>query len=276
MAILTLKKQGQAKKNEKIIKNVVSISIARIKPNPHQPRKYFDRESLNSLAKSIGQVGILQPVLVRRMADESYQLVSGERRLKAARIAGLKRVPCIVLGLNERKSSLFAATENLQRKDVDLFDEAIGISKMIDVNGMTREDAAISLGISDSEVKERLSLLNLSDDEKSICKDLKLDKNQILSLSRVDKKELRLEALERLARGTISSSEIESIEKIVEGENQEKQRIRKNSAVLGNYGLFLKTINKAVEILNNAGGSAVIENIKADRQTMLVITVNNS
>ena len=214
MAILTLKKQGQAKKNEKIIKNVVSISIARIKPNPHQPRKYFDRESLNSLAKSIGQVGILQPVLVRRMADESYQLVSGERRLKAARIAGLKRVPCIVLGLNERKSSLFAATENLQRKDVDLFDEAIGISKMIDFYGMTREDAAISLGISDSEVKERLSLLNLSDDEKSICKDLKLDKNQILSLSRVDKKELRLEALERLARGTISSSEIESIEKI--------------------------------------------------------------
>ena len=254
----------------------MSISIARIKPNPHQPRKYFDRESLNSLAKSIGQVGILQPVLVRRMADESYQLVSGERRLKAARIAGLKRVPCIVLGLNERKSSLFAATENLQRKDVDLFDEAIGISKMIDFYGMTREDAAISLGISDSEVKERLSLLNLSDDEKSICKDLKLDKNQILSLSRVDKKELRLEALERLARGTISSSEIESIEKIVEGENQEKQRIRKNSAVLGNYGLFLKTINKAVEILNNAGGSAVIENIKADRQTMLVITVNNS
>lgn len=259
----------------KTTKNVSEIPITEIKLNPHRTRRYLDKQSLCSLAKSIGQVGMLQPVLVRRTADGEYQLISGERRLRAARLAGLKEIPCIVLGISERRSALFALAENIQRSQIDMFEEAESLSELIKFYGMTKEDAAIKLGISLAEIKDKLGLLGLSEEERRLSAQLKLDYSQTVLLSKV-KREFRLEALERYAQGVLTAEDFSNIEKILDNEEKERILRQKNSAVLGNKSLFFHTVDKAVEILNGAGGCAVVEKIKAKGQTMIMITVQDS
>lgn len=256
--------------------NVEKILVSRLSPNPYCARRSTDRKSLQALAKSISQVGVLQPVLVRKTAVNRYQIVSGERRVKAARIAGLREVPCIVLGINERKSALFTIAENLQRDDVGAFEEAEGIAKMCDFYGMTVDDAAIRLGLSGEEIRDKLCLLRLSEDERRLCEEMKLLKSQLVRVARIPVKALRKEAIERIARGELDGDKVEQIGEIVENEKREKKSLAKNSAVLGNKSLFFKTINRAVEILNGAGGCAVLENIRTDKQTMIMITVENT
>ena len=132
------------KDKDKVVNKVVEIEIDRILPNPYQPRRKFDDE-LTGLAESIKQNGILQPLTVRS-EDDYYILIAGERRLRAAKIAGLFVVPCIIIRMTERNSAVMALVENMQRKDLNYFDEAVAIDKLIDFYGMTQEDAAIKLG----------------------------------------------------------------------------------------------------------------------------------
>lgn len=265
-----------SRQTKQTTKQIVEIQTSKLLPNPYCARKITDRKSLQALAKSIGQVGVLQPVLVRKTAENRYQIVSGERRVKAARIAGLREVPCIVLGINERKSALFTIAENLQRDDIGVFEEAEGIAKMCDFYGMTIDDAAIRLGLSGGEIRDRLSLLKLSNDERRRCEEIKLDKQQLFKVAKIKDKSLRGVAIDKLSKGEIGEENIDKIEEIVENERREKNSFEKNSAVLGNKSLFFKTINRAVEILNGAGGCAVLENIRTDKQTMIMITVENA
>ena len=145
---------------EKIVNKVIQIEIDRIEPNPYQPRREFD--CLDELAESIRQNGILQPLTVRR-ENNSFQLVAGERRLRAAKLAGMTSVPCILVEMTGRNSAVMALIENIQRQDLSVFDEAEAIAKLIDYYGMTQEDAAIKLGKSHSTVANNLRLLKLSE-----------------------------------------------------------------------------------------------------------------
>lgn len=266
MAILPLKER------KKTTKNVEEISISRLLPNPYTARRRCDRRELGELAKSIGEVGVLQPVLVRKKDEKFFQIISGERRVKASKIAGLKEVPCIVLGVTDRRSALFSVVENLQRSDVGIFDEAEGIRKMSELYGMTEEDCAVKLGISREKVRDRLALLNLDSDERELCEELELGVEVSATLGRIADKKLRAVALERLAKGELDKEMVSQIGEIVKAENLKKA---KNCAVLGNKTLFFKTINRAVEILNGAGGNAKIEEISAEKETVLIISVKN-
>ena len=126
---------------EKPINRVVEVDIGEIRPNPHQPRSEFDIADIQSLADSILQNGILQPLTVRR-GEDRYELIAGERRLRAAKLAGLRAVPCIILDISSRNSAIMALVENIQRQDLSFFDEASAIEKLITYYGMTQEDAA--------------------------------------------------------------------------------------------------------------------------------------
>ena len=125
---------------------VLELQIANIRPNPYQPRRAFDEESLRELASSIQHHGILQPLTVRPAGDGRWELVAGERRLRAARLAGLSEVPCIVMALDEEQSGMLALVENLQRRDLDFIEEAEGLARLMRLYGLSQEQAAMRVG----------------------------------------------------------------------------------------------------------------------------------
>ena len=141
---------------------VVFLPVRAIRPNPSQPRKVFQPEPLQELADSIARHGILQPLSVRRIPG-GYELIAGERRLRAAQIAGLSEVPCIVMQMDARESGMAAMVENLQRQDLDFIEEALGIRHLLEEYQMSQEQAARLLGKSQSAVANKLRLLRHSD-----------------------------------------------------------------------------------------------------------------
>lgn len=152
---------------EKLINKVVEIDINMIIPNPNQPRKDFQDTEISALAESIMQNGILQPLSVRR-CGESFELIAGERRLRAAKMCGFTVVPCIVHEISDRNSAILALVENIQRQDLSFFDEAAAIEKLITYYGMTQEDAAAKLGKAQSTIANKLRLLRLTPEERNL------------------------------------------------------------------------------------------------------------
>ena len=142
-------------------RRVLYLSVDAIRANPDQPRKYFEPEALRELAESIGRYGILQPLTVRR-GEDGYELIAGERRLRAAKLAGLREVPCLAVRSDEEESALLSLIENLQRQDLHYMEEAAAIAKLIAVYGLSQEQAAERLGKSQSAVANKLRLLRLS------------------------------------------------------------------------------------------------------------------
>ena len=142
---------------------IIYLGIHEIHPNPVQPRKSFDDQSLEELCRSIESFGILNPLTVR-LRNGKYELVAGERRLRAAKLAGLKELPCILLDVNLEDSGLIALVENLQRKDLDFLEEAEGLSRLISMFGLSQEEAARRIGKSQSAVANKLRLLKLPPD----------------------------------------------------------------------------------------------------------------
>ena len=142
-------------------RRVLYLSVDAIRANPDQPRKYFEPEALRELAESIGRYGILQPLTVRR-GEDGYELIAGERRLRAAKLAGLRKVPCLAVRSDEEESALLSLIENLQRQDLHYMEEAAAIAKLIAVYGLSQEQAAERLGKSQSAVANKLRLLRLS------------------------------------------------------------------------------------------------------------------
>ena len=147
--------------NEKPAGKVVEVDIDRIYPNPNQPRRKFTEEDLKELAASIKTNGLIQPIIVRRL-DIGYELVAGERRLRAARLCGMTMIACIIVETTERGSAIMALTENMQRKDLNFFEEAEAISVMIELFGYTQEDVAVRLGNSQSSVANKIRLLKFT------------------------------------------------------------------------------------------------------------------
>jgi ParB family chromosome partitioning protein len=138
------------------------LPLSRIAPDPNQPRKQFDQESLQSLADSIRELGVLSPITVYKM-DGQYRIIAGERRWRAAGLAGLNEIPCVVRHWDEEKKQLAALVENLQRCDLDVFEEAAGIRDLIDKTGLSQAEVAKKIGKSPSCVANKLRLLGLSD-----------------------------------------------------------------------------------------------------------------
>ena len=140
---------------------VVSLRLTEIVPNREQPRKQFDEEGISELAASIAQHGLLQPLTVRPLADGTYQLVAGERRWRASRLAGLDEVPVIVREMNDREAAEIALIENLQREDLNPMEEAVGLSTLMETYGLTQEETARAVNKSRPAVANALRLLNL-------------------------------------------------------------------------------------------------------------------
>lgn len=142
-------------------KPVAYLPVDAIRPNPYQPRRHFDQKALEELAESIKSYGVLQPISVRRQTASIYELVAGERRLRASKLAGLETVPVIVTDFDESDSALVALLENLQREDLSYMEEAQGYAHLINQHRLTQEEVAAKVGKNQSTIANKLRILKL-------------------------------------------------------------------------------------------------------------------
>lgn len=185
---------------------------SQIVPNRDQPRKDFDAEALKELSDSIKEHGLIQPLLVRPLDDGSYQIVAGERRWRASRMAGLEKIPVVIKDLSDDETMQLALIENLQREDLNPVEEALGYKKLMDTLGLTQEQAAAKVGKSRPAVANALRLLALDSDETEALKNGEISSGHARALLSLPKGELRRQALE-LAKNGASVRDIEGIAK---------------------------------------------------------------
>lgn len=198
---------------EEINSSVNKLRIMEIEPNHDQPRKDFDEKALSELAESIEQHGVLQPLVVRPLTNGGYQLVAGERRWRAARIAGLTEVPVVIKELTDEEVIEIAMIENLQREDLNPLEEALGYRYMMDELRITQEQAAEKVGKSRPAVANALRLLKLPDEVREMVKNNLLSPGHARALLGFDNDELIIQTAKRIVKEDLSVREVESLVK---------------------------------------------------------------
>ena len=252
------------------------LNPARICPNPSQPRRYFDDEALISLADSIRQYGMIQPLTVRRMSDENtpfgglYELIAGERRLRAARMLSMPYVPCIIIDADKEESAKLALVENLQRHDLNFFEEADAIGKLCEVYGIKQHEAAAMLSVSQSYIANKLRLLRLGEEERGTVLNGNLTERHVRAALRAEDPAIRKKILQTAAlRGyNVKQTEQYALELITDGKQAETCETK---FVIKDIRIFLNTIDKAVGIVRRAG--IPIEESRSDGDGMIELKI---
>ncbi|MBR5869122.1 MAG: ParB/RepB/Spo0J family partition protein [Clostridia bacterium] len=249
------------------------IAQERIFSSRNQPRKLFDEGSLDELAKSIDALGLLQPITVRKIGGR-YEIVAGERRYRACLRAGLQEIPCIVVEADHRRAELLALTENLQRRDLDCFEVAAGLGRMIEEYGLTQEDCARRLGKSHSAIANKLRLLKL---DKKIVAEIRrhgLTERHARALLRLSSQTEMKYAIARMASEGLSVSQTEALVDAMLEVVKRKQVTpaeRHRVYVVKDIRLFFNSVTKAVDTMRLAGIMAEME--RSEETDNLVLTV---
>lgn len=252
---------------------ISEIPIIKIRPNKSQPRHVFNEDELAALSRSISENGVLQPITVRRISATEYELIAGERRLRASVLAGLKKIPCIVIKCSDKESAVFALLENLQRSDLGFFEEARGISKLIRRFGITQEEAARKLGKSQSTIANKLRLLKLTYEEQEWILNAGLTERHARALLRIDDKDVRREALSKIISDKLNTQQTDSLVSIML-KTLEQPVIRQkgiSKVVIKDVRIFVNTINKAIDTMRLAGIDA--QSNKTDNESFIEYTI---
>lgn len=244
---------------------VVFLPAKAITPNPDQPRRVFQPEALQELAESIRVHGVLQPLSVRRVGTV-YQLIAGERRLRAAIRAGLTEVPCILMQMDDRESALTALVENIQRQDLSYIEQARGISLLMTKHRLSQEQAAAVLGMSQSAVANKLRILRHSPQVLQAITQAALTERHARALLRLPAEEQKLQAIGHISRQGMGVARAEQyIEQLLRGREEKQGR--------ANLGAFLSNLDQSLARIRQGGICAVSERRETDRQIVLTITI---
>lgn len=254
---------------------IVYLRTGDIYPNPVQPRKQFDSGALEELSLSIKNYGILNPLTVRCRGGR-YELVAGERRLRAAKLAGLDEVPCIMLDVNMEDASLIALIENLQRRDLDFIEEATGISQLIRMFGMSQEEAARRLGKSQSAVANKLRLLRLPSDVLDALRANGLTERHGRALLRLPDANAQRAALQYIIENglTVAATD-EYIELLLTEPAEEQQDTAepKRTFVLKDVRIFLNSLSKSLDLMKQGGIDAGMKREETEDSLILTISI---
>ena len=274
-----MKKRGRAAAGA-----FLNISVEMIKSSPVQPRKYFSPEGIDELAGSISRYGILQPLTVRQRGGQ-YELVAGERRLRAAKQAGLSEVPCMVMKVNMEESSIIALVENLQRRDLDFIEEADGIAQLIKLFGMSQEEAAKRLGKSQSSVANKLRVLKLPEDVLEELRSARLSERHARSLLRLKSADMQRLALRCIIAEGLNVAAAETyIDRLISEPEEEilyppslqepeKRHGKKTLFVMKDVRLFMNTISRSLDIMKQGGIDVGMEKEETDAEVILKISI---
>jgi len=247
---------------------VLYLPVTAIRKNPQQPRRAFDPEELRSLAESIVLYGILQPLTVRQ-TESGWELVAGERRLRAARLAGLREVPCLPVAADDETSGMLAMIENLQRRDLSFWEEARGLRSLMMGYGLSQEQAARRLGKSQSAVANKLRLLRHSEEALEAMEKHGLTERHARALLRVESPEQVLALIDRIAREDWS---VARLEEFLDREKKPKPpEIRWKSGMMKDVRLFLGSVDHALSAIRSAGFDAKSQREETDTEIVLTI-----
>ena len=236
---------------------LTKLPVSKIQPNPSQPRKLFREEELRSLAQSIQENGLLQPVTVRKEGGV-YFLVAGERRLRACKIAGLREIPAIVTDCPPEDSAVLALLENLQRRDLHIFEQANALINLLREWQITQEEAARRLGMSQSALANKIRLLKLSPEEQAEILEHDLTERHARALLRIDDMSLRQKVLRAVIEKKLNVAQTEELINLTLQRKEPRKRARR-TFVAKDIRLFINTIDHAVDAMKTAGIEAQAE-----------------
>lgn len=250
---------------------VFYLPVSQIMPNVDQPRRDFDQAALSELAESICRCGILQPLSVRRKKG-GYELIAGERRLRAAKLAGFREVPCLVLGAEEEESAYLALIENLQRRDLNFMEEATAIAKLIEKYDLSQEMAAEKIGKSQSAVANKLRLLRLSPECVQQLLEHGLTERHGRALLRLESEEERMTALRTIVEKQMNVAKTEEyIDKLLEKKHIIPQK--KPNFIIKDVRLFLNSISHSVDVMRRSGVDAKSTREESEEEITLTIHI---
>ena len=249
---------------------IVLLDVEEIAPNPCQPRQNFDREGLYELADSIRRYGVLSPLSVRCRQGQ-YELVAGERRLRASKLAGLREVPCILLDVDSAQSGAIALVENLQRRDLDFVEQAQGIARLIQLFGLSQEECARRLGKSQSAIANKLRLLKLPGDVLAGLVEAGLTERHGRALLRLSEENMQRQALAMMIEKSMTVAAAETyVESLLEPELPPDSRSR---FVMKDVRVFLNSLHHSVALMRRGGVDAEVSRQESDGELVVTIRI---
>lgn len=249
---------GEGNSMKSIQPEVKYIPIGSIKPNPYQPRKDFNKKSLEELSQSIKAFGLIQPISVRKLQNENYELIAGERRLRASELARLERIPAIIVEYRDKDSAMLALIENLQREDLNFVEEAEGYHNLIDDHGFTQQELAEKIGKSQSTIANKLRILKLSEDIKKDLIEFNLTERHGRALLKLPDDDLRREVLNKVIKNELNVSKTEELVKDILDDLTNEEVIEQKQNIKGMIStrIYLNTIKKAYKAIKESGIAA--------------------
>lgn len=245
------------------------IPFSKLMVNPAQPRTKFEDEQLESLAKSIAANGLLQPVVVRDVGGGKFQLIAGERRCRACMLLGYTQISAIVKNCTLQESAVLALIENLQRQDLDLFEQAEGISRLIGYWGITQEEASVRLGMAQSTLANKLRLLRLSPAVQQLLQEYSLTERHARALLRLPDEQAQQKAAKTIAQKSMNAAQTdEYISALI---NNKKMKKPTRLFICKDVRLFINTIDKAVKTMEQAG--LAVKAAKQDQGDYIEMTI---
>ena len=243
-----------------------------ILPNPNQPRVRFDYNELEGLAVSVRTNGMLQPINVRKRNDGKYELISGERRLRAARMVGMTKLPCVVMDVSDEQSALFAIIENVQRQNLDFFEEAVAIERLMTEYGLSQEEISKKLGKAQSTLSNKLRLLRLPEDLRDKISYAGLTERHARALLSLPDNSTRGRVLDIIIERHLTVSESERL--INDVLRRKKAKKRPQMRTYKDMRIYINTLNHAVDVIRKAGIEADTAKSETDEYFEYVIRIS--
>ncbi len=251
------------------------IPISIIKPNPYQPRKDFNQRALEELSQSIKAYGVIQPISVRQINEDSYELIAGERRLRASELAELQEIPAIIVDYRDKESALIALMENLQREDLNFIEEAEGYNNLIEDHGFTQQEIAEKMGKNQSTVANKLRLLKLPEDIKRDLLENNLTERHGRALLKLADDDLKRKILEKVINNELNVNKTEALVNDILDDltKREDNEVKQNIKSLINIRIYLNTIKKAFSAIKDTGIKAEYKEVDKGDHVEVVVKI---
>ena len=251
---------------------IYTLPVESIRPSPFQARTVFDEKELAGLAQSIRENGLLQPISVRKV-EGGYELVAGERRLRACKLARMETIPAILCDCGDQRTAALGLLENIQREDLNPFEQAQGLRDVIALWDCTQAEAAKRLGMAQPTLANKLRLLQLTTDQRQFVLDNGLTERHARALLRLEDPEQRLAAVEHIGKNQLNVADAEGyIDRLV-AQNQTTQPRRRSAYIIKDVRLFLNSVDRGVRLMQTAGVGAKVSRRDTEDAICLTVTI---
>ena len=232
---------------------LLELPIEKIAPNPYQPRKFFDKEAIDELAKSIQEYGVLQPISVRLINGCAYELVAGERRLRASRVAGLETIPAVIVNIKDQDSAMLAIIENIQRENLNYIEEAIGYNNLLTDYKFTQEELARRLGKNQSTIANKVRLLRLSKKMQKMLIENNLTERHARALIRLEDEFSQMEILKKVLKNNLNVQKTEELVERALNATKKENSQTKVRRIVKDIRLFNNSIMQSIDLMKESG-----------------------